>query len=154
MKSKILIYFSLLLVFTACISTKSTIKNINDNALGPQLNEINNYFIITKTASDKKYGYDSDYPVNVGFTDVADGNINEVRFLMGITGPEGQKLKFKIKEVCCPYPTKKTATGAGMLDVFEITYEGLQKPIILYVNKYEKSELMVPVGFKARVASY
>lgn len=138
-------------LFISCISTKSTIKNIDDNALGPQLNDVNNYFIITKQATDKKYGYDPDYPINVGFTDLSDGSVNQTRFLTGITGPEGQKLKFKIKEICCPYPTQKSLMGAGMIDVFEISYEGLAKPIIFYVNKYEKSELMVPVGFKARV---
>jgi hypothetical protein len=36
--------------------------------------------------------------------------------------------------------------GAGLLDVYELKWEGLQKPIRLYLNIYEKGVLQVPVG--------
>lgn len=139
-----------LLLATSCISTKSTIKNIDDTIPSPEINEILNCFVITKISKDPKYGYNSDYPINVGFTYVADGNANQVRYLSSLTGPKGEKLKFRIKETCCPYPTKKTEMGAGTIDIFEITWTGLQKPILLYINKYEKGELMVPIGFIPR----
>ena len=144
----------LILLMTSCISTKSTIKNIDDTIAGPELNELLNCFVITKVSKDSKYGYDSDYPINVGFTNVADGNANQVRFLSSLAGPKGEKLKFKIKETCCPYPTKKTEMGAGTIDIFEITWEGLNKPLLLYINKYEKGELMIPIGFTARKMNY
>ncbi len=149
MKNFILGIF-LVLLMTSCISTKSTIKNIDDTVPGPELNEILNCFVITKIANDPKYGFDSDYPVNVGFTNVADGNANQVRFLSSLAGPNGEKLKYRIKESCCPYPTKKTEMGAGTIDIFEITWDGLKKPILMYINKYEKGQLMIPMGFSAR----
>jgi hypothetical protein len=36
--------------------------------------------------------------------------------------------------------------GAGFLEAYELSWEGLSKPIILYLNIYEKGVLMVPVG--------
>lgn len=147
---KVLSFFLLFTVLTSCISTKSTIKNIDDSIPGPELNGDYNSFIITKYASDKKYGYNQDYPVNVGFTSLADGTNNEVRFLNALAGPKGEKIKFALKSSCCPFPTKKGDVGAATIDIFEITWEGLSKPITLYIEKFEKGELMIPVGFTAR----
>lgn len=147
---KLFITISAALLLISCISTKSTIKNINDNVEDPELNEYMNCFIISKKATDSKYGFNEDYPINVGFTNVADGNVNQVRFLSGLTGPNGEKLKFKIIETCCPYPTKKTGMGAGTIDIFEVTWVGQKTPIKMYINKYEKGEILIPVGFTQR----
>ena len=70
---KLFITISAALLLISCISTKSTIKNINNNVEDPELNEYMNCFIISKKATDSKYGFDEDYPINVGFTNVADG---------------------------------------------------------------------------------
>jgi hypothetical protein len=37
--------------------------------------------------------------------------------------------------------------GGGFLDQYEVTWVGLKKPIKLYLNCYEKGDLMVPLGF-------
>jgi hypothetical protein len=37
--------------------------------------------------------------------------------------------------------------GGGFLDLYEITWVGLAQPKKLYLNCYEKGDLMVPVGF-------
>lgn len=147
---KIVSAFLLLTIFTSCISTKSTIRNIDDSIPGPALNGKLNSFIITKNATDKKYAYHQDYPVNVGFTSLEDGFNNQTRFLNALAGPKGEKIKFELKDSCCPFPTKKSEMGAGTIDIFEITWEGQSKPILLYINKFEKGELMIPVGFTAR----
>jgi hypothetical protein len=39
--------------------------------------------------------------------------------------------------------------GAGFLDVYEVTWQGQKKPIILYVNIYEK-DCKVPVGLSLK----
>ncbi len=135
---------------SSCISTKSTIKNIDDSIPGPALNEAFGSFVVTKMAKDKKYAYNEDYPVNVGFTSVEDGFNNQIRFLNALAGPNGEKIKFTQKDACCPFPTQKTEMGAGTIDTFEITWEGQKKPILLYINKFEKGELMIPLGFSIR----
>lgn len=105
------------------------------------------YFEITKFSIDKKYGYHQDYPVNVGFTTLKEGPANENRFLNALQGPDGEKITYKKIGKCCPFPTKKTEMGGGLLNQYEITWKGLEKPVILYLNMYEKGEIMVPVGF-------
>lgn len=147
---KILLVILLSSLFTSCISTKSTIKNIDDSVIGPALNEAFGSFIITKNTVNKKYGYDKDYPVNVNFTSVEDGLNNQIRFLNALAGPKGEKIKYLQKDACCPFPTKKTDAGAGTIDTFEITWDGQTKPVLLYINKFEKGELLIPVGFLAR----
>jgi hypothetical protein len=138
------------LVLTSCISTRSTIRNIDDNIPMPAINEALGSFIITKMAKDKKYAYNEDYPVNVGFTTVDEGLINQVRYLNTLAGPNGEKITYTQKDACCPYPSKKADTGAGYLDTFEITWQGQTKPVILYMNKFEKGELMIPLGLSIR----
>ncbi len=145
--------FSLLFLFlimtTSCVSTKSTLKNVDDNAPIPKLNP-DNTFVITEYSKDSKYGYNPDYPINIFFRNTKDGTINQQRFLNALAGPNGEQLVFKKLESCCPFPTKKSEMGAGFLDVYEVTWAGQQKPIKLYMNIYEKSVLMVPVGLSLK----
>ena len=142
---------SLLLAFIclSCVSTKSTLKNVDDNAPTPQLTA-QNTFVLTELSTDKKYGYDKDYPINVFYKDTKDENLNAQRFLDALAGPGGEKVFYKKLESCCPFPTKRDPIGAGFLDVYEITWVGLKRPIKLYLNIYEKGKLMVPVGFSAK----
>ena len=87
-------------MLTSCVSTKSTIQNINDAVPTPEINQSLGSFVITKMANDKKYGYNPDYPVNVGFTTTEEAYNNQVRFLNALAGPNGEKIKFVKKEVC------------------------------------------------------
>ena len=145
MKINSILFLLLILVSTSCISTKLTIKNIDANA--PNLRLLpNNTFEIKVISTDKKYGYDKDYPVNIFFANTDNDTINQERFLNALAGPNGEKLIYKKLENCCPFPTKSTEMGAGMLDVYEISWLGLQLPKKIYLNRFEKSILMVPVG--------
>lgn len=145
--------FALLFLFpimaTSCVSTKSTLKNVDDNAPIPKLNP-DNTFVITEYSKDSKYGYNPDYPINIFFRNTKDDTINQQRFLNALAGPNGEQLVFRKLESCCPFPTKKSEMGAGFLDVYEVTWIGQQKPIKLYMNIYEKSVLMVPVGLSLK----
>jgi hypothetical protein len=143
---KIILFISLILFFTSCISTKSTIRNIDDNAPLPQLSK-NNTFVITEYSKEKRYGYDKDYPINVFYYSTRNETINQERFLNALSGPKGEKINFTKLESCCPFPTKRSEMGAGFLDVYEVKWEGLKKPVLLYMNIYEKGALKVPVGF-------
>jgi hypothetical protein len=147
---KIIVSALIVVLIISCVSTKSTIKNINDTISKPALNEALNSFVITTIAKDKKYGLDPDYPINVGFTILEEGLINQTRYLNALAGPNGEKIRYEIKKPCCPYPTKKSEIGVGLIDTYEITWDGLKKPIILYLNKYDKGELMIPLGFSIR----
>jgi len=136
----------LVCVLGSCVSTRSTLKNVDDNAPIPKLTA-DNTFVITEFSKDPRYGYDKDYPINIFFRNTKDENINQARFLNALTGPKGEKISFVKLESCCPFPTKRSEMGAGYLDVYEIRWEKQKKPIKLYLNIYEKGYLMVPVGF-------
>jgi len=124
-------YFAVLIsLFTSCVSTKSTLKNVDDNAPIPTLTK-DNTFLVTEYSKDKKYAYDPDYPVNVFYKDTKNENINAERFLNALAGPNGEKITFTKLESCCPFPTKNTSMGAGFLDVYELTWEGQSKPVKL-----------------------
>lgn len=146
---KLTLFVAVLSSFTSCISTKSTLKNVDDNAPIPKLSA-NNTFILTEYAKDRKYGYDADYPVNVFYVNAKDENLNAERYLNALAGPNGEKITFTKIESCCPFPTKRIEMGAGFLDIYELKWEGQDKPIRLYVNIYERGYLLVPMGLSIK----
>ncbi|MBW1656053.1 MULTISPECIES: 2-dehydro-3-deoxyphosphooctonate aldolase [Flavobacterium] len=146
---KITLFIVLLITFSSCVSTKSTLKNVDDNAPDLVLKK-DNTFVITQFAKDKKYGYDPDYPVNLFFQNTNSETLNENRFLNALAGPSGEKITYTKLETCCPFPTKRSNMGAGFLNVYELTWEGQKKPIKLYLNIYEKGILMVPMGLRLK----
>ena len=149
MKIKLIALSILTLMVMSCTSTKSTLKNVDDNAPVPKVSS-QNTFVITENSKDKKYGYDADYPVNVYYRSAKYDSINQLRYLKALSGPNGENLSYKKIETCCPFPTKKNEMGAGFLDVYEITWKGNQSPIKLYLNSYEKGALLVPIGLTVK----
>ena len=45
------------------------------------------------------------------------------------------------------FKTPNGMNNTGLLDAYEIKWEGLKKPLILYLNLYEESWLKAPKGF-------
>jgi hypothetical protein len=146
---KTALLIALLICITSCTSTKSTIKNIDDDAPNLQLVE-NNTFYIAEFSKDRKYGYDKDYPINIFFESTRNETINQQRFLNALAGPKGEKITYTKLESCCPFPTKRSDMGAGLLDVYELKWEGQKSPVILYLIIYEKGVLMVPFGLRLK----
>ena len=145
---KILFLFNIALLISSCVSTRSTIKNVDDSA--PDLIvKGDNTFEINQFSTDKKYGYDKDYPINI-FYKTTNTDANQERFLNALAGPKGEKITYTKLESCCPFPTKRSEMGAGFLDVYELKWEGQKKPILLYINIYEKGILMVPLGLRLK----
>ena len=145
---KIFFIFSIILLTTSCISTKSTIKNIDNDAIRPAIK--NGMFVITEYATDSKYGVDADYPVNIGVI----GQNSEEQFVSyffnGLEGPNGEKIQFKKTETCCPFPTKHSNMGAGLLSMYEVNLEGSSKKQVFYFNVYEKGKIVCPKDFKIK----
>lgn len=146
---RITVIIALLICATSCVSTKSTLKNVDDNAPDLVLSK-NNTFVIKEFSKDKKYGYNPDYPINIFFRNTKDETLNEVRFLNALAGPNGEKITYTRLETCCPFPTKRSDMGAGFLNVYELKWEGQKKPVTLYLNIYEKGILMVPMGLSLK----
>ena len=146
---KAILFVTLLLLSASCVSAKSTLKNVDDNAPNLVLSK-DNTFVITEYSKDKKYGYDADYPINLFFQNTRNEKLNQERFLNALAGPKGEKITYTKLESCCPFPTKRTDLGAGFLDVYELKWDGQKKPIKLYLNIYEKGILRVPMGLSLK----
>jgi hypothetical protein len=147
---KILLLSFTVLAFASCTSTRNTIKNIDDAAKMPALSK-EKTFVIVAISKDKKYGYDQDYPVNLGFLPYQTAEMNVQRYFGALTGPKGEKLSYTKVDTCCPFPSKRNDMGAGLLDVYEVTWQGLAEPVRIYVNLYEKGEIVAPYGFGIRI---
>jgi hypothetical protein len=146
---KIIVAIALLFLSNSCISTKSTLKNVDDNAPVLKLTS-DNTFTITEYSKNKKYGYNKDYPINLFYYNTNNEQLNEERFLNALAGPKGEKISYTKLETCCPFPSKRTAMGAGFLNSYEIHWDGQKKPVVLYLNIYEKGVLMCPMGLSIR----
>ena len=144
-----LIVLSFFVLFTSCISTKNTIQNIDDTSVLPKI--VDGQFVLTETATDLKYGYSEFYPVNLGFSKFENSNnLNINRFFNAITGPNGEKVTYKLVETCCPFPTKNNKMGAGTLDLYEILLDDKPTDKKIYINTYEKGKVICPKGFSIK----
>ena len=139
------------LLLVACKSVEKTggkagygSPNVKQELLNDQI------FLIKEFATDKKYGYTEKNPIMVGGC-ITEGPKNERRFLNALAGPAGEQISYQRLGSCCHFSTRNGAIGnSGLLDKYEITYEGLETPIVLYINMYDSDVLKVPVGFTLR----
>lgn len=145
---KTVLFITIVLLTASCGSIKSSLKNVDNSAPVPVVK--NNAFVISAYSKDKKYGYNKDYPINIFYKGTKNDTINQQYFLNALAGPKGEKITFTKLENCCPFPTKTSEMGAGFLDVYELKWAGLKTPIILYLNIYERGQLMVPVGLSLK----
>ena len=133
------------LLLTSCVSTQSTLKNVDNTAIRPAIKDL--AYAITEYATDNKYGYDQDYPINIGFIHEKQEDINIQYYFNGLEGPNGEKISYKKVDTCCPFPTKNSLMGAGTVGIYEVTFEGSNKKVMLYFNIFEKGKILCPKGF-------
>lgn len=85
------------------------------------------------------YGFRPEDPVRVGW-----GNQGVMTFFELLRGPEGQRVAWRRVGACCG--AEATSTRAG-LEVFEVTYEGLDEPVRLYLDPHHGGAIHAPEGF-------
>lgn len=65
-----------------------------------------------------------------------------------LSGPKGEKIKYRRVGACCGFKTPRGLfDGTGVLEVWEVIYDGLSKPTQLFINVYDQGELSAPAGF-------
>jgi hypothetical protein len=67
--------------------------------------------------------------------------VRERRYLDGLRGPGGETLIYARRG------TTAARTNGAPIDVYEVTYQGLEKPATLYLDAYHYEDAMAPVGF-------
>jgi hypothetical protein len=145
---KYLFSIATVLLLTSCVSTQSTLKNVDNNTVRPSVKD--KAYVITEYAKDSKYGYDQDYPINIGFIYEKQEDINIEYYFNGLEGQKGEKINYKKVDTCCPFPTQNSLMGAGTISIYEVTFEGSSKKITLYFNIFEKGEILCPKGFSIK----
>lgn len=93
------------------------------------------------------YGYGRRNPVQVG-GGAESGAANQRRWLDGLRGPGGQPVRYRRLGSCCEYEVKG---ASGVLDAYEVTYDGLAAPVVLFIDMYAepRNAPAPPEGFTA-----
>ena len=95
------------------------------------------------TATDDTFAITPDNPIPVGGGPMYFA-ARERRYLEALRGPQGQPLKYR-------RVGSSKGTGDTILDVYEVAYEGLEKPLRLYLDGYHYTEPRAPKGLTCGV---
>lgn len=97
----------------------------------------------TVIAATDTFGYTPTDPIMVG-----GGPTGEREYLSFLRGPNGEPVRFEREGSCCGFADKNLLCGGGLLDMYQVTCDGLEKPIVLYLDMYRRAVLMrAPKGF-------
>lgn len=128
------------------VAKESTAKGVGDTRTKEVEFIDENTYLLTEMSKDKLYGYDKSDPVKVG-----GGPINERRFLNALLGPNGEPIVYVRTGSCCVFATPNgMVNNAGMLDTYRVTWKGGTDTLMIYMNMYDKGDLKIPFGLKAR----
>lgn len=98
---------------------------------------------LTGISDDPNYGLDQKNPIRAG-----KDYFSEWAYLNALRGPDGQVVHYRSLSQCCPFDAPEAVSGKGFLDRYELAYEGLAKPAILYFSLFAEDVLpQAPVGF-------
>ncbi len=93
-------------------------------------------------AEEDSYGLVPENPVRVG-----GGPAGERAYLGALRSPRGEPVVSRRLGSCCEFETPNGFNGMGLLDMFEVTYDGLDAPVRLYLDMYDAEEVRAPAGF-------
>lgn len=147
MIGKFVIPFLALALLSACGSSKKS-GSSSSSSKTEMLDE--NSFKLTAISDDTTYGYTAQNPVKVGGIKNSSGPLNERRFLNALLGPAGQQITYERRGSCCAFKSPNGMMGMGLLDIYEVKYDGLDKPLIIYINMYDRGQMKAPKGFTYR----
>lgn len=98
---------------------------------------------LSEVSTNKNYGYESNHKTSIKVGSVK----NQYAYLKALRGPNGERVQYNRQGSCCAFKYKRGMLGKGLLDRYEVYYDGLKEPIILYLNGYEFENPKAPVGF-------
>jgi hypothetical protein len=108
---------------------------------------------LAEISKDATYAYTQGNPARVGGAR-SRNDLLEKMYLNGLRGPNNEPIQYERMGSCCPFETPNGLLGGqGLLDAFKVTYSGLAKPLIIYIDMYDAAPLYVPSGMIARKAS-
>ena len=79
----------------------------------------------------------------------------ERAYLDMLCGPNGEGIKYKRLGSCCAFESPSAPFyNTGLLDIYEVTYEGLDEPVKVYLNMYVPSTRLKNSGRRYEVYLY
>ncbi|GAB2965209.1 hypothetical protein GCM10027048_38500 [Hymenobacter coalescens] len=102
-------------------------------------------FVVLEVSDDASYGVTEQKPVCVGGMKDGRGVRNEQRYLNALRGPAGEAIRYRRLGSCCHCKTPNSELKVGLLDVYELTWEG-GRPVTVYINAYDEAPLRAPKG--------
>ena len=95
-----------------------------------------------------EYGISETNPVLVGGLGAPNKAQNEHLYLGRLRGPRGERVSYRRLGSCCSFPSPNGRFGdSGLLDPYEVMYEGLAHPLVLYLDLYDPGDVQAPAGF-------
>ena len=134
-KIKSVVFFGLMVFLSACASV-------------PNIEPVSMEVDTSNTSTDPTYGYSEDNPILLG------GFLLETKYrgihreyFANLVGPKWQEVKAVRLGSCCGFVDESLPFGTGLLDMYELSYEGQKKPVVVYVNLYKYESPKAPLGF-------
>lgn len=82
------------------------------------------------------YGYGRGNPVRTGGEE--DGAARQRAWLDRLRGPAGERIRYRRLGACCQSRSPQGEI-TGMLDAYAVTYAGLERPVVLYLDMYSSA---------------
>lgn len=127
------------ITLSGCASTKGAFDTEKMSGSGP--------LKLTKISNDETYGVTPKNPVHVGGVENGVGPASEREYLNQLKGPNGETISYNRTSSCCAFDSPRGFMGSGLLDVYEITYDGQKETIKIYINMYDYESPKAPAGF-------
>jgi hypothetical protein len=90
-------------------------------------------------ATDHQYAFTKEHPVQVGGGPMF-GAARQRRYLDALRGPGGQHVTYKLGGVI-------EGPDGTLIDPYELTYDGLERPVTIYLDWYHYNPQRAPQGF-------
>jgi hypothetical protein len=97
-------------------------------------------------ANNPEYGFIEQNPIQVG---PRTGDLQHIRYLNSLRGPNGEPIEYERKGSCCPFDTEHAALG-GLLDIYRVRIDGSSSEMYLFVDMYTAGTAQIPFGLTQR----
>ncbi|RKG56223.1 fibril protein [Corallococcus sp. AB011P] len=122
-----------LLLLTACASPGTSMEEVMRRTAP----------LMPKRPDPLTYGTRPENPVRVGW-----GDKGVMAYFKLLRGPQGQPVAWRLMGDCCEFTqVDGQGEGKGQLSIFEVTYDGLDTPVVLYVDAFTGGNVYAPWGF-------
>jgi hypothetical protein len=99
------------------------------------------------TDQNDPYGVSDQNPIMLGSKEGRSPAKVLYSYLDRLRGPKGEKVTYSRIGTCCEFETPRGLFGEkGVLEVWEVTYDGLSKPTKLFINVYDSGKVLPPFG--------